>query len=798
MSTLLADNEVVTAIVVPVASARPGLRACEVLAPGIALRGDWCGGVGDDGGEHVLGRAHRARRAAAARDPRARSRRGAHGRVARRRPRSRTRRRRCRRISAATVLGDIFASSAYRTAVAPVYVKRAVASRPRRAPGLRELGAALSIPASVDALQEALAGERLYRRTRAGWCRSTSRCGCERPLFLEGEAGVGKPKSPRCSPSALEHVRSSACSATKASTSARLSTSGTSPRQLLEIRMIEADDGTRSHRRPRASSFTETFLIKRPLLRAIEDDAANAPPVLLIDEIDRADEGVRGLPARVPLGLPGDASRSSGRSARSNRRSSSITSNRTREVHDALEAPLRLQLDPVSQLREANSASCSSKVPGASERLARQVTAFVQELRTADLYKAAGISRRSTGPLRSWRWIVSVARCGRRSTDARHPAEEPGRHRRRARRSGSDTDLARCAHVGRCAAGLMRARRDGADPPDSWSQPAALRPRAACGGRPGASRADGGRHPGAPNAVGVKQPRGRARDAVLAARASPRGPGALQPGLRSVLPRARLVGAGPAAVLARRAARGWSPGATRARRRALDVEEPASEAPRSRGIRAWRHSTVEVSRTSKDFADFTAAELEAARRLLLRHVDGSQAAAHAQMERSLRRRASTWRDLLRTNVMRGGELVKLPRRVRRATRAPDRAARRRQRIDGPLQPHAAVVSPCGLTRSAAPTWRASSSRRVSRACHATSPATGRTSRRSSRMVRDLHDWGGGTRIGEALRTFNTTWARRVMRHGPVVADRVRMDGTVAIPDTSSAASCARPAALLRV
>jgi len=72
----------------------------------------------------------------------------------------------------------------------------------------------------------------------------------------------------------------------------------------------------------------------------------------------------------------------------------------------------------------------------------------------------------------------------------------------------------------------------------------------------------------------------------------------------------------------------------------------------------------------------------------------------------------------------------------------------------------------GLTRSARQVESFVFATRLTRVSRLVSAATGY--RVLSRMVRDLHDWGGGTRIGEALRTFNTTWARRVMRHGPVI------------------------------
>jgi MoxR-like ATPase len=135
--------------------------------------------------------------------------------------------------------------------------------------------------------------------------------------------------------------------------------------------------------------FTEAFLIKRPLLRAIEETRERAP-VLLIDEIDRADEEFEGylleFLSDFQVTIP-----ELGTIRAAEPPIVIVTSNRTREVHDALKRRCVYSWIPYPSF-EKELRIVSSKVPGASERLARQVTAFVQELRTADLYKAAGIS----------------------------------------------------------------------------------------------------------------------------------------------------------------------------------------------------------------------------------------------------------------------------------------------------------------------------------------------------------------------------------------------------------------------
>ena len=195
----------------------------------------------------------------------------------------------------------------------------------------------------------------------------------------------------------------------------------------------------------------------------------------------------------------------------------------------------------------------------------------------------------------------------------------------------------------------------------------------------------------------------------------------------------------------------------------LDVESESTESDAASAAFAIGAYSTEVSRT-KDFADFTAAELEAARRLMLRmHW-------HPGIRRTRRWQRATRGDidmprLLRTNLMRGGELIELPRRVRREAPRPIVML---ADVSGSMDRYSRMLLAfaSGLTRSARQVESFVFATRLTRVSRFVSAATGY--RVVSRMVRDLHDWGGGTRIGEALRTFNTTWARRVMRHGPVV------------------------------
>jgi MoxR-like ATPase len=246
--------------------------------------------------------------------------------------------------------------------------------------------APLSLPASVDALQDALAGER-YIAERGLAVPIYLALKLRRPLFLEGEAGVGKTEVAKVLAAALRTtlIRLQCYEGLDVSQAVY---EWNYPRQLLEIRMIEvASDLDRAA--AARELFTEAFLIKRPLLRAIEETRERAP-VLLIDEIDRADEEFEGylleFLSDFQVTIP-----ELGTIRADEPPIVIITSNRTREVHDALKRRCVYSWIPYPSF-DKELRIVSSKVPGASERLARQVTAFVQELRTADLYKAAGIS----------------------------------------------------------------------------------------------------------------------------------------------------------------------------------------------------------------------------------------------------------------------------------------------------------------------------------------------------------------------------------------------------------------------
>jgi MoxR-like ATPase len=251
---------------------------------------------------------------------------------------------------------------------------------------------ALVIPESVDALQEALARES-YVSERALAVSIYLALRLRRPLFLEGEAGVGKTEVAKVLAAALDTslIRLQCYEGLDVSHAVY---EWNYPRQILEIRLLESTlrNTPSTQDEPSAASrnlFSESFLIKRPLLQAIEQTRTR-PPVLLIDEIDRADEEFEGylleLLSDFQVTIP-----ELGTIRADTPPVVVITSNRTREVHDALKRRcVYAWIDYPDFDKEQR--IVRSKVPGVSEQLAEQVTAFVQELRTADLYKVSGVS----------------------------------------------------------------------------------------------------------------------------------------------------------------------------------------------------------------------------------------------------------------------------------------------------------------------------------------------------------------------------------------------------------------------
>ena len=263
----------------------------------------------------------------------------------------------------------------------------------------------LPVPASVDELQEAMAA-RHYVAGRPLAVSTYLALRLQRPLFLEGEPGVGKTEVAKVLAAALdtELIRLQCYEGLDINHAVY---EWNYPRQILEIRLLEGAHALD----PRAAErelFTDAFLIKRPLLRAIEQTRVR-PPVLLIDEIDRADEEFEGylleLLSDFQITIP-----ELGTIRAAEPPVVVITSNRTREVHDALKRRcVYCWIDYPDAATERR--IVDAKVPGVPARLAEQVTAFVQELRTTDLYKKAGVSE-------TLDWTAALVALNRDALDA--------------------------------------------------------------------------------------------------------------------------------------------------------------------------------------------------------------------------------------------------------------------------------------------------------------------------------------------------------------------------------------------
>jgi len=243
-----------------------------------------------------------------------------------------------------------------------------------------------SAQTAIDTLQKTLQ-DQLYVADRSLAISIYLALNLKRPLFLEGEAGVGKTEVAKVLASALdtELIRLQCYEGLDVNQAVY---EWNYSRQLLEIRLLEAS-GQIDKDRAEKELFSEEFLIKRPLLQALEA-SGDTPPVLLIDELDRADEEFEGFLLEMlsdfQITIP-----ELGTYKAENPPIVIITSNRTREIHDALKRRcLYYWIDYPDFQKEMQ--IVTSKVPGASKSLAEQVTAFVQELRGAELFKVPGVA----------------------------------------------------------------------------------------------------------------------------------------------------------------------------------------------------------------------------------------------------------------------------------------------------------------------------------------------------------------------------------------------------------------------
>jgi len=243
-----------------------------------------------------------------------------------------------------------------------------------------------AIPTTVDEAEALLlSGDYLPNRALATGLYLSLSLG--RPLFLEGEAGVGKTEIAKVLSDTLGRrlLRLQCYEGLDVTTAVY---EWNYPRQMVEIRMSEAT-GDRSRDSLEADLFSDNFLIKRPLLQALEPDTAGAP-VLLIDELDRTDEPFEAFLLEVlsdfQVTIP-----ELGTISAETPPMVIITSNRTREIHDALKRRCFYHwVDYPSAERELK--ILKVKAPNAADKLSKEVVGFVHKLREMDLFKLPGVA----------------------------------------------------------------------------------------------------------------------------------------------------------------------------------------------------------------------------------------------------------------------------------------------------------------------------------------------------------------------------------------------------------------------
>ena len=244
----------------------------------------------------------------------------------------------------------------------------------------------VTTPSSVSELQQSLAAHH-YVADRSLAVSLFLALKLQRPLFAEGEPGVGKTSLAAAMADVLgtDLIRLQCYEGLDLSHAVY---EWDHARQILELRILDAAGGV-DRVSARKEIYSESFLIKRPLLQAI-DPARTRPAVLLIDEIDRADEEFEGylleLLAEFQVTIP-----EFGTVRATHPPLVILTSNRTREVHDALKRRCLYQWIAYPDF-DKELAIVRQRVPQASARLASQVTAVVQALRAQELYKLPGVS----------------------------------------------------------------------------------------------------------------------------------------------------------------------------------------------------------------------------------------------------------------------------------------------------------------------------------------------------------------------------------------------------------------------
>ncbi|MDP2803694.1 MAG: MoxR family ATPase [Phreatobacter sp.] len=244
----------------------------------------------------------------------------------------------------------------------------------------------MALPTSIDATLALLkSGDYVADRSLATVLFLALKMG--RPLLLEGEAGVGKTEIAKVLAAALGRnlIRLQCYEGLDVSAAVY---EWNYAAQMITIRLAEAE-GEVDREALASGIFSERFLVKRPLLQALAPDE-RGPPVLLIDELDRTDEAFEAfllevlsdfqvtVPELGTIKAPAPPI-------------VIVTSNRTREIHDALKRRcLYHWVDYPDAAREL--AILKAKAPGAPERLTKEIVAFVQRLRKSDLFKVPGVA----------------------------------------------------------------------------------------------------------------------------------------------------------------------------------------------------------------------------------------------------------------------------------------------------------------------------------------------------------------------------------------------------------------------
>tara|TARA_A100001037_G_scaffold42014_1_gene33003 strand:- start:2194 stop:3114 length:921 start_codon:yes stop_codon:yes gene_type:complete len=244
-----------------------------------------------------------------------------------------------------------------------------------------------TLPSDVDAVVEMLRGGN-YVADRSLSTALFLALKLGRPLFLEGEAGVGKTEIGKVLSESLGRrlIRLQCYEGLDVASAVY---EWNYSMQMIDIRIAEAS-GQSDRQRIEDDIFSEKFLIKRPLLQALETDEIGEPPVLLIDELDRTDEPFEAFLLEVlsdfQVTIPEIGTVSAEKPP-----IVIITSNRTREIHDAIKRRcFYFWVDYPNAQRELE--ILKVKVPDAPAKLSRQVVDFVQHLRNRDLFKLPGVA----------------------------------------------------------------------------------------------------------------------------------------------------------------------------------------------------------------------------------------------------------------------------------------------------------------------------------------------------------------------------------------------------------------------